>query len=471
MKCSKNNRSKKEFRLKGKSNRNMDTAALFEAIREENLTVMKKLLDKGCDPSCYEEDGYNNVLSLAAYMRQPKMIEYLIQKGARVNDRIKGGRIALHNAVWQYDKRSVELLLEAGSDIHAADQSNWTPIWLASKWEPFISLIEQGALVEGMDKEGKTLLNKIVLATAFFSQEDGMKMLTKLVELGLRVSDEKPDSYGETLLMKTIEDTPYRNKNQIAYWLIEQGMDPLHVSHAGCTAFHYACKSGDLDMVMTLLSLGADINAVITQGGSGFEAGMSPLDSVTKYGSKRKAILAELKKNGASKKPTMDLEIEDNVIRLKGKDRRTILENMLEITKNLQENVFSHPDYESPDHWLEWELPGEEIDEADFFLKCINKPELRLLVARYVSQILIANEKEGDTIYVHEELEAGGYAMQALVSTGEVEYLELLKKYILSIDIDHTVHLHELMDVARSKYSQEQLAPIENTLDELGLAR
>lgn len=91
---------------------------------------------------------------------------------------------------------------------------------------------------------------------------------------------------------------------------------------------------------------------------------------------------------------------------------------------------------------------------SGLLLKCINKPELRLLVARYVSQILIANEKEEDTIYVHEELEAGGYAMQALVSTGEVEYLELLKKYILSIDIDHTVHLHELMDVARSKYSQ-----------------
>ncbi|EKP05749.1 ankyrin repeat protein [Leptospira kirschneri str. 2008720114] len=457
--------------MKGELNRNMDTAVLFEAIREENLTAMKKLLDEGCDPSSYEEKGYNNALSLAAYMRQPEMIEYLIQKGARINDRTKGGRIALHNAVWQYNKRSVELLLEAGADVHAADQSNWTPIWLASKWEPFISLIERGALVEGIDKEGETLLNKIALATASFSQEDGMKMLTKLVELGLKVSDEKPDSDGETLLMKTIECTSDKNKNQIAYWLIEQGMNPLQVSHAGCTALHYACKSGDLDMVKTLVSLGAGVNAVITQDGSGFEAGMSPLDCVTEYGSKRKAILSELKRNGASKKPAMNLEIEDNIIRLKGKDRKTILENMLEITKNLQENVFSHSDYENPDHWLEWEFPGEEVDEVDFFLKCINEPELRLLVAHYVSQILIANEREGDTIYVHEELEAGGCAMQALVTTGEAEYLELLTQYILSIDIDHTVHLHELMDVARSKYSQEQLGPIEDTLDELGLAR
>ncbi|UOG33430.1 ankyrin repeat domain-containing protein [Leptospira noguchii] len=449
----------------------MNPSELFEAIRKKNLTVMKKLLDEGCDPTSYEGDGDHNALSLAAYLKQPEMVEYLIQKGARVNDRTKGGRIALHNAVWQYDKRSVELLLEAGSDIHAADQSNWTPIWLTSNWEPFISLIERGAKVEGRDKEGETLLNKIALATASFSQEDGMKMLVKLIELGLKVSDEKPDSDGETLLMKTIERTSDKNKNQIAYWLIEQGINPLHVSHAGCTALHYACQSGDLDMVKTLVSLGADVNAVITQDGSGFEAGMSPLDCVTEYGSKRKAILSELKKNGASKKPAMKLEIENDVVRLKGKDRKTILENMLEITKNLQENVFSHSDYESPDHWLEWEFPGDEVDEADFFLKCIDEPELRLLVERYVSLILVANEREEDTIYMHEELEAGGYAMQALVTTGEAKYLDLLTQYIHSIDIDHTVHLHELMDVARSKYSQEQLAPIEDTLDELGLAR
>ncbi|EMP06317.1 ankyrin repeat protein [Leptospira interrogans serovar Pyrogenes str. 200701872] len=58
----------------------MDTAALFKAIREKNLAVVKKLLDEGCDPSCYQKDVYNNALSLAAYMRQPEMVEYLIQK-------------------------------------------------------------------------------------------------------------------------------------------------------------------------------------------------------------------------------------------------------------------------------------------------------------------------------------------------------------------------------------------------------
>ncbi|MCL8267816.1 ankyrin repeat domain-containing protein [Leptospira weilii] len=452
----------------------MDPSELFEAIEEENFETVKKLLNEGCDPSAVEEDGYNTALTFAAYSKQPKIVELLLKKGAKVNDRTKSGRTALHQAVWQYDKRSVELLLEAGADIHAFDNQNWTPIWLADRWESFSILIERGARVDGVDQDGATLLKRIALATAPFQQDEGVKMLNRLVELGLKVSDVKPDEYGETLLMETIGCfTANKKKNQIAYWLLEQGMDPLHRSKLGGTALHYACKVGNLELVKTLLSLGADVNAKITKNGNDFKKGMTPLDSVAEYGSERKLILAELKKamGQSAPKAAMDLEIEGNVIRLQGKDRKKILEEMLQITKNLKANVFSHPDYDDPDHDLDWEFQGEEIDELDFFSKCVEDLELRPLVVRYVSQILNANEKEGEPIYVHDELEAGGYAMQALVATGEKAYLELLNKYIHSIDIDHTVHLHELMDVARKAYSKTQLAPIEKSLDKLGLAR
>ncbi|EMY79603.1 ankyrin repeat protein [Leptospira weilii serovar Ranarum str. ICFT] len=454
----------------------MNPSKLFEAIREGKLETVKKLLEEGCDLSSLEEGGHNNALTLAAYMRQPEMIEVLLKKGAGVNDRTTSGRTALHNAVWQYDKRSVELLLEAGADIHIADNSNWTPIWLSNRWESFATLVERGARVDGVDpEEGETLLRKIAVTMAPLKQDEGIKMLNKLVELGLKVSNEKPDDRGETLLMEVIDRSSInKGENQIAHWLLKQGMDPLHVSDAGTTALHYACKVGDLDMVKTLLSLRADVNALVTEDGGGFKVGMSPMDSVTQYGKERKSILAEFKKAGAGKgtpKPAMDLEIEDNVVQLKGKNRKAILEHILEITKDLKANVFSHPDYNDPDHYLDWEFPGEEIDEADFFSKCVDDPTLRPLVVRYVSQILNANEKEEEPIYVHEELEAGGYAMQSLVTTGEEEYLELLNEYIHSIDIDHTVHLYDLMDVARSVYNETQLATIESALDELGLAR
>lgn len=64
------------------------------------LETLKKKLDEGYNPSAFEEEGYNNALSLSAYMKQSEMIEYLLKKGASVNDRVKGGPAALHNAVW-----------------------------------------------------------------------------------------------------------------------------------------------------------------------------------------------------------------------------------------------------------------------------------------------------------------------------------------------------------------------------------
>ncbi len=112
----------------------MNPSELFKAIRAKNVETVKKLLDEGCDPSVFEEGGRNNALCLS--VSQPEMVEYLLKKGARVNDRTKSGRTALHQAVWQYDndKRSVEFLLEAGADIHAVDNENWTPIWLSDRF-------------------------------------------------------------------------------------------------------------------------------------------------------------------------------------------------------------------------------------------------------------------------------------------------------------------------------------------------
>ncbi|WP_025183324.1 hypothetical protein [Leptospira kirschneri] len=73
-----------------------------------------------------------------------------------------------------------------------------------------------------MIEAGKSLLRKTVEITATLNQVDGIKMLDKLVELGLKVEDEKPDERGKTLLMAAVELSlgAYQNKNLIAHWLL-----------------------------------------------------------------------------------------------------------------------------------------------------------------------------------------------------------------------------------------------------------
>lgn len=58
------------------------------------------------------------------------------------------------------------------------------------------------------------MLRKTVEITATLNQADGIKMLDKLVELGLKVEDEKPDERGKTLLMAAVELSlgAYQNK-------------------------------------------------------------------------------------------------------------------------------------------------------------------------------------------------------------------------------------------------------------------
>ncbi|WP_025177906.1 hypothetical protein [Leptospira kirschneri] len=55
-----------------------------------------------------------------------------------------------------------------------------------------------------MIEAGKSLLRKTVEITATLNQVDGIKMLDKLVELGLKVEDEKPDERGKTLLWRQL---------------------------------------------------------------------------------------------------------------------------------------------------------------------------------------------------------------------------------------------------------------------------
>ncbi|EPG49625.1 ankyrin repeat protein [Leptospira kirschneri serovar Cynopteri str. 3522 CT] len=159
-------------------------------------------------------------------------------------------------------------------------------------------------------------------------------MLDKLVELGLKVEDEKPDERGKTLLMAAVELSlgAYQNKNLIAHWLLGKGADVSSAYEYGMTVLHYACHHGDLDMIQTCLLQGA-------------------IQMSKSHAKDRKKIIDALRKVSKEEvKSPMNLWVDGSGVRLEGSNRKAILEHMLEITVDLHVNVFSDPGYDDPDH-------------------------------------------------------------------------------------------------------------------------
>lgn len=446
---------------------------LIAAIKDKDLERFQRHIE-AANPNAREGGDGKCALYLAAARKQPEMVKALIAAGADLEAKDSSGRTALHNAAWYYEPEVLRALLDAGADVNAADRTNWTPIFLTDGWEPFKTLLDHGANVHVVATDGETLMRRMSLATAASNQDEGLKILQKLVEVGLSVADEPLGGHGKTLLMDVIAKCS-RGGNAIAHFLLEAGMDPLAATPVGVTALHYACKVADLDMVTTLLALGADPNAAVAEEWFAFEEGARPLDMVDKHASAFKAIKQALAQAGqATRKPPIPNSLDGDrvVIPVSSDAPQSALDQVVQITADIKGNVHNHPDYSNGDGWFgfRFDLDGAEdgLDERGFFSMCVERTELRPAVEKVVRQIVKFNKQGYEPVYVHEEQEAGGLAMEALLRTEDPKYLPLFLDYLNSIDIDHTVHLFELMDDVREWFSDDQLADITEHLDSMG---
>jgi ankyrin repeat protein len=92
---------------------------------------VKRILEK--DPSqatATDIDG-NTPLHAAAGEGQGKMVEFLLNNGAKVNAKTKTGITALHDAASGGFKEVVEVLLDGGADVNARTEGGDTPLSLA----------------------------------------------------------------------------------------------------------------------------------------------------------------------------------------------------------------------------------------------------------------------------------------------------------------------------------------------------
>ncbi|MDQ3400862.1 MAG: ankyrin repeat domain-containing protein [Candidatus Limnocylindria bacterium] len=139
--------------------------SIFEAAAVGDVARVQELLDE--DPSlasAYAPDGFHP-LGLAAFFRQPEVVELLLARGADVRAVAKNPMqvTALHSAVADGGHAGIaKALVRAGADVNAKQRHGWTPLHGAADSgdrELVELLLSRGADPTMTQQDGKTALD------------------------------------------------------------------------------------------------------------------------------------------------------------------------------------------------------------------------------------------------------------------------------------------------------------------------
>lgn len=137
-------------------------AALLDAAKKGDLARARKLITPQ-NVNCRDTHGRNSTpLHLAAGYNNLEVAEALLEAGAAVSARDKGGLVPLHNAASYGHVELAALLLRAGTPPNAADRWGFTPLHEAAhkaRTQLCALLLAHGADPYLKNQEGQTALD------------------------------------------------------------------------------------------------------------------------------------------------------------------------------------------------------------------------------------------------------------------------------------------------------------------------
>ena len=196
----------------------------LNADDEENIrAIIKQLLKHGADVHMKAVTDQTTAIHHAACYNTPATLELLLQAGANLHYRSANGETLLHLAAGHGNIQNIEFLLQRGADIHATDNRGFTPLHTAAAEGNALTvfrLISEGANLRALTAQGSNLYQ---CATA-------------------------------------------SNDVQLLKYLAAKGLDPHHLNQEHLSALHVAIKNHAFLAVEHLLELGLDPNARTTDG-------------------------------------------------------------------------------------------------------------------------------------------------------------------------------------------------------------
>ena len=105
---------------------------LFVAIRESNLNLLRKLLERDAAWAARDHTTNLSALGFAVYAGEEAMIRCLLEFNADINFHEADGSTALHRAIFGGSIDVVKLLVDSGADLHGLDsERKRSPLYLA----------------------------------------------------------------------------------------------------------------------------------------------------------------------------------------------------------------------------------------------------------------------------------------------------------------------------------------------------
>jgi uncharacterized protein len=222
---------------------------LIAAVRNNNTTEVKKLLEAGADPNTIDDDS-DNVLMNAAMYASVECMNALLQKKANPNLKNKHGQTAL--MFCSHDVEKLKSLLQFGADINVRSTSGNTPLLVAcvdnQNTDIVKFLLDNKADPLSINKLGETAL----IRAAQFSDTPTLRLL---LSKGINVN--AMSNYGGTALSNAI-----LNANTVAvYCLLNNGADPNIVDSFLATGVSYAVMVNDSEIKKAILERTSNVNA------------------------------------------------------------------------------------------------------------------------------------------------------------------------------------------------------------------
>ncbi|XP_077786583.1 poly [ADP-ribose] polymerase tankyrase-2 isoform X4 [Podarcis muralis] len=228
---------------------------LLEAAKAGDVDTVKKLCTVQ-SVNCRDIEGRQSTpLHFAAGYNRVSVVEYLLQHGADVHAKDKGGLVPLHNACSYGHYEVAELLVKHGAVVNVADLWKFTPLHEAAakgKYEICKLLLQHGADPTKKNRDGNTPLDLV---------KDGDTDIQDLLR-------------GDAALLDAAKKGCLARVKKLCS---PDNVNCRDTQGRHSTPLHLAAGYNNLEVAEYLLQHGADVNAQD-------KGGLIPLHNAASYG-------------------------------------------------------------------------------------------------------------------------------------------------------------------------------------------